>query len=91
MTRRWHAGDGDRAVKARPLPCFGPHCRNTRPAWFFFCNACWDAIPGWLRRAIAREQDNCRASHTKHTQELLKLRDRAYSELVLRRAKREAQ
>lgn len=63
------------------LPCFGPKCRNTRPDWFFFCTECWERIPAWLRRAIAKEKTNCRAARTAHSQALLGLRDRAYSEL----------
>jgi len=36
--------------------------------------------------AIARERERCRASRTLHTQELLRLRDRAVDEITKRGA-----
>jgi hypothetical protein len=77
-------------VRPKSLPCFGPNCRATRPSWQFFCDACWKAIPGWLRVQIAREKEACRAAHTAHTQRLLELRDMAVKELEKPREEREA-
>jgi hypothetical protein len=38
-------------------------------------------LPGWLRKAIAQEKENCRKAGVFHTQTLLELRGRAYAEL----------
>jgi hypothetical protein len=67
--------------QAKRLPCFAHSCRNTRPIWHFYCEECFERLPGWLRKAIAEEKERCRAAHVFHTQELLRLRGIAYAEL----------
>jgi hypothetical protein len=50
--------------------------------WRHFCDTCWSAIPGWLRRYIAQEKDACRLAKTAHSDRLLQLRDMAIKELA---------
>jgi hypothetical protein len=70
-----------RRQKPKRLPCFAFNCCNTRPIWHFFCEECFERLPAQLRIAIAKEKERCRQLRLYHTQELLSLRDRAYSEL----------